>query len=365
MSAFHRKQVYAAFVVVSAFTTCSQLLMADGIVDSIVKAPIAPDGNVAGAVPDFVINLDTSFDPAVEGRSLAAGNTIKIVLPTDFVDGGTLPTETVFSSATCTIGNFQCDTSVFVQGWPQRPIRPVSPVDSSAVYSLTNDGTHTFVHTADVNVVPGLPAPGPGIKQIHMILPGFTNPPAGTYDIEVIAETGVNGAVETGTGQLEILAEVEPSINPTSIYSQNQNIIYQTAQQGELAPLPWDFFLWDGDGAAFTGVEINNGQLVKDSVVVGSIMTDAPPGASGHEVFTDSPSVPANEPFFGVEAGRLTAFFRAGDVNGEYVTTISLNGGNSAKFFTTVVPEPSTLLLVCLTAVALLVYGRRRLGEPV
>ena len=70
---------------------------AAGIVDSIVKAPIASDGNVAGAVTDFVINLDIPFDPNLQGRSLAQGKTIKIVLPEAFIkEDAALPTQTVF-----------------------------------------------------------------------------------------------------------------------------------------------------------------------------------------------------------------------------------------------------------------------------
>ena len=44
-----------------------------GLVHSVVKAPIVPDGNVAGAVTDFVINLSGSMDPEVAGRALLAG----------------------------------------------------------------------------------------------------------------------------------------------------------------------------------------------------------------------------------------------------------------------------------------------------
>ena len=36
------------------------------LVSSIVKAPIVPDGTVAGAATDFVITLDTPLDPSVD-----------------------------------------------------------------------------------------------------------------------------------------------------------------------------------------------------------------------------------------------------------------------------------------------------------
>ena len=43
---------------------------ASGIVGSVVKAPISPDGDVAGALTDFVINLAGDMDPSVPGRVL-------------------------------------------------------------------------------------------------------------------------------------------------------------------------------------------------------------------------------------------------------------------------------------------------------
>jgi hypothetical protein len=55
-----------------------------GIVASVAKAPIDPAGDVAGERTDFVVNLDTSLDPAVNGRALLAGKTIKVTLPDDF-----------------------------------------------------------------------------------------------------------------------------------------------------------------------------------------------------------------------------------------------------------------------------------------
>ena len=44
-----------------------------GIVGSVVKAPISPDGDVAGAVTDFVINLAVDMDPSAPGRVLRMG----------------------------------------------------------------------------------------------------------------------------------------------------------------------------------------------------------------------------------------------------------------------------------------------------
>ena len=40
-----------------------------GIVASVIKAPIDPAGDVTGERTDFVVVLDRSLDPAVDGRA--------------------------------------------------------------------------------------------------------------------------------------------------------------------------------------------------------------------------------------------------------------------------------------------------------
>jgi len=115
----------AAIMALSAATLPVQA--GDNIVSSIVKAPVVADGDVAGVATDLVIDLDTSLNPAVPGRTLLAGRTIKITLPDQFVDTGSLPLQDVFSSPTCIPGNLQCSTAVLLQGWPQHPILPRVP----------------------------------------------------------------------------------------------------------------------------------------------------------------------------------------------------------------------------------------------
>lgn len=199
------------------------------IVISGVKAPIAADGDVVSAATDLVIDLDTSLDPAVPGRTLLAGRTIKVILPDQFVDTGRLPLQDVFSSSTCVPGNLQCSTAVLLQGWPQRPILPRVPPAPPGVgapqYSLSLEGTNTIVFTANVDLIPGVPLSGPGIKQIHLILNGFTNPAhPGFYPVAVEAETGPNGEMERGDGTVRILLRIRPSINVTSLNVHGQQL---------------------------------------------------------------------------------------------------------------------------------------------
>ena len=93
--------------------------------------------------------------------------------------------------ATCSATRF------IVQGQPQRPILPILAGDTpTPVYSVTLSdvgGQNAFVFTADSDLGPGSAVAGAGIKGIHLVTPGVTNPPAGEYEIEVIAQTGPGG----------------------------------------------------------------------------------------------------------------------------------------------------------------------------
>jgi hypothetical protein len=311
-----------------------------GIVTSVVKAPIVPNGNVAGAPTDIVINLDLSLDPAVEGRSLLQGKQIKITLPDAFVNVRSWPGQTVFT-ADCVPPNLECNTGVLLQGWPQHPLLPMFPAGSGPpeFYETSLEGTQTIVFTALQDVTPGLPAPGPGIKQIHLFALGFDNPKPGFYDIQVDAQTGPGGASETGSARVQIFPNTRPSINVTSAFNPGSpNTIYQQTSTGAATPLPYDFLLWDSNGQPMEGVTIrmvnaNHGQLKRGRSTVGHITIMAPDGATGQEVSTDQPSSLVNAPLLGVPTARLTATFTAGSATGQYEVLFSLNNGNSATMF--------------------------------
>ncbi len=342
------KKHLLVFALVTTLATLTQSAQAtDQFVGSIAKAPISPDGNVAGAITDIVIDLDRSLDPDVNGRSLLAGRSIKVTLPDAFVDTGQLPLQDVFSSPTCVPGNLQCSTAVLLQGWPQRPILPSFPPNPPGTglpqYSLSLEGSNTIVFTADIDLTPGVALAGPGIKQIHLILYGYTNPAKpGFYPVTVEAETGPNGEIESGVGSVQIIPRTRPSINVTSVFNPGSpNTIYQHTAPGELTPLPYDFLLWDRQGSPLEGVTIemvntHHGLLRQGRRVVGQIKIDTPPGASGQEVFTLTPSAPINAPISGIPTAHLTSYFRAGSVSGEYVVRFSLNGGNQVQMFVTV-----------------------------
>ena len=370
----HHSHSKLCFAILVLLLSSNARLPAQDLVNSITKGPITPDGNVAGSRTGLLINFDGSFDPAVEGRSLLKGHTISFELPEGFVDTGAVPVADAFSSPTCSPNNFQCSTVVMLQGWPQHPILPSVPQDEgprTPQYSLEHEpSTNTFTITADVDITPGLAVPGPGIKGLVLVLNGFENPESGTYEIPVIAETGPDGALETGIGQATILPEVEHSIHVSSQFNPGTpNTIYQTALPGQLTPLPYDFLIWGNDGSPFLGVEIAQTENPADALLmqneqqVGTVSVNAPPGAIGFSIFTEDPSIAAQS--VNPDAtGRLTSFFRAGSVPGDYDVTFTLGDGElgqmSATMFVRVVPEPSGTLLGLFPVCTIGLLRRRR-----
>jgi len=122
----------------------------------------------------------------------------------------------------------------------------------------------------------------------------------------------------------------------------NPNTIYQTTTPNAAAPMPWDFLIWDTDGAPYEGVEIvqtdaNGGQLMHEGKAVGRFTITAPESATGQKVSggpsVQIPSTPIIGTSFGVPipAGRLTAMFTAGSQPGRYITTFDMHDGNNVS----------------------------------
>ncbi len=113
--------------ILAALIFASTTALADGVVSSVVKAPITPNGNVAGAPTDLVIDLDRRLDPAFLGRPLLAGCSVEVTLPDAFEWTG-LPVQDVFTAGCAPGAPFECTTGIFLQGWPQHPILPHFPL---------------------------------------------------------------------------------------------------------------------------------------------------------------------------------------------------------------------------------------------
>lgn len=355
---------------------------ATGIVASIEKAPVVADGDVTGKPFDYVINLDGSQDPQVLGRGIAAGGTIKVFLPPEF-DLGSIDTEN-YPVATppvpfppvpplpdkpCIPGNLQCTTAVILRGWPQHPLFP--PVLFHVLSIDLAENALVFTAARNIGLVPG-EAPAPYIKQIHLILNGLRNPAPGRYTVRVEAETGPDGTVESGEGQLVVLPETRPSINITSVFvpplaagacgpgsppPNPDNPVYQSTVVGEEAPFAWSFLLWGENNEPLDNVWLhrvgrhywlmlrNEDRHFRWRDIVGRIRVDAPPGARGFGVSLNNddpefdcptllPMAPviAATPGIGPQpVGRLDLRFKAGDVAGLYRTTLWIKGGNRVQ----------------------------------
>ncbi len=301
---------------------------APGLVSSIAQAPVGPDGLVAGSPTDFVIDLDVSLDPAVSGYTLLAGRSIRVTLPDAFVSDGR-PLQQFPCPVVTT-----CNTVALLQGWPQQPI----PFPQ---YALSYEGTNAVVITANQDLVP-LGTQNPGLKQIHLILFGFTNPGPGRYQISVEAEVGPGGAPLTGMATAWISPDIRPSINVLTLTPDNppprRNTIYQETVAGAATPLPFSFLLWDRDGEPMLGVSLvqiddRHGRLLQEGRTIGQVFIQGPVGGAGTRIFSEAPSSPTTAPVTGFGAGLLRVHFRTGSAPGEYTVRFELAGGNQVRMF--------------------------------
>lgn len=360
---------------------------ATGIVASIDKGPVVADGDVTGKPTDFIITLDGSSNPSVAGRSLAAGDTIKVIFPPEFDLGNLDPAFPLADLPTpfpptpplppmpCVPGNLQCTTAIMLKGWPQDPLFP--PV---LFHQMSIDfGANALVYTAVQNI-----ELSPGIKQLHTFLHGVTNPAPGKYRVRVEAETGPGGSLETGEGLLTVLRKTQPNINVTSVFVKAlagalpggpacgpgtnppnpDNPIYQTAGLEEDAPFVWTFLAWGRNNQALDGISLrkhgrNHWRLIRNRNdddddeadtdrhhgrrIIGDLRIDAPPGARGQKVRqVDCPTLLPAAPVIGTTpglgpqpVGRLDVQFTVGDTPGVYTTTLSLRGGNAVQMIVT------------------------------
>ena len=376
----HKRSATAKFGVLSvlmAGIAFSAGAGAAGIVDAIEKAPIIADGDVTGMPTDIVITLNGSMDHNVPGRGLAAGNQIKVIFPAEF-DLANLDPRYPLSSIRrptpagqlpCFGGNLQCTTGVLSHGWPQQPVRP-----PSLFYTVDIDPVkNAFTFTALRDIVPN-PPDKPGIKKLHLILHGVTNPHPGEYYIRVEAQTGLDASWETGSGILKILPKARPSINVTSVFVKalsgqllpgdvpacgpgtmppnNDNPIYQTTTVGSPAPYVWTFLIWGKDMNPVSDVYLdwsnaNHALLRSGRKAIGHVFIEVPSGAMGYGLdmnpyglscppYLRATPIIGSTPGIGPQAvGRLDLLFHAGDVPGDYITTLTLNNGNEIQMVVT------------------------------
>lgn len=337
---------------------------ASGIVASIGKASVIADGDVSGRPTDILITLDGSLDPTVPGRSLAAGDQIKVFFPPEF-DLANLnpafPLNNVPYGGTplCVPANLQCTTAVVLKGWPQEPF--FFPKDYHTLSIDTAENAFVITAVQDMTA-------SPGIKQLLLLLHGVTNPSPGNYRIRVEAQTGPAGGWETGSGFLHVLPKARPSVNITSVLVKAlsgqlpggpacgpgtnppnpDNPIYQTTAIDSDAPFTWTFLLWGKDKEPLSDVALHwvnpdHAHILRGQQTIGHVYVDAPKDARGYRIEQNPLGCPtmmggapviAGTPGIGPQpVGRLDLLFHTGTEPGQYVTTISLNNGNTVQMF--------------------------------
>lgn len=284
------------------------------------KAPIVPDGTTAGADTDFVVTF-ADRDPDVPGIDIKTGGTIAIRLPHEFVqDDPDAPM-----------------TLVVLQGWPQSPRQPFPDVTYDATTN-TLTGTLAFDYLAQSSAQPGP-------KQLHMLLPGFTNPKAGTYWFDVaIRPDPASDKVLSGRGQVRIHRQIRASINAISVINPPPpfpNPIYQTVAAGD-SPVPWGFYLWQRGGDADVGVDLRQRSARRYDIVdadgdkIGSVRIRAPKGASGYSIDATA-SEAVNGAVLGIPTGLMIAQFHPDPgTPGDYEITWRMRRGNHQHMFVTV-----------------------------
>ena len=320
-----RLVLLAAVSLAGAITVTSAVSADPALPISTDKAPIVPDGTTAGADTDFVVTF-VDRDPEVPGIDIKAGGTISLTLPDGFVQDD--------SAAPMTL--------VVLQGWPQSPRLPFPAVSYDAV---TNTVTGTlavdYLYQSSTN---------PGPKQLHALLPGFTNPGPGSYPVGLtIKPDPAAAATMTGTGTVKIVPKARPSINAISVINGGPpppfpNSIYQTINAGE-SPLLWGFYVWDNNSEPFIGVDLDRKNRDHYTMIddkgraVGQVRIQAPAGASDYSIDATA-SVPVLGAVLGIPTGLLTAQFNPDpDVPGDYAVRWRLNNGNEQWMFLTVNPS--------------------------
>jgi hypothetical protein len=135
-----------------------------------------------------------------------------------------------------------------------------------------------------------------------------------------------------------------PACGPGTLPPNPDNPIDQTTSVGSEAPFVWTFLVWGDDNEPLTDIWFNwvnadHAQLKRLNATIGHLFIDAPTGASGYRIEVNPlgcPTMLGAAPVIGPTpgigpdpVGRLDMRFTAGDMPGDYITTITLNNGNS------------------------------------
>ncbi len=366
-----KKALYsAAFAVVLAGV--STTAMADGIVATIVNAPLSATGTLAGARVGINVYLqnasstgDDFMDPNVIGYGIPKGGRLEVEMSGDY-------------ERDWDVGISQASI-MLVTGTPQQGL-PGKAVG----YKITggdNENTFLFTPTSENGIVAKktmTPAPGAkkdpvrqrGIKVIHigfMQSAFFNKGDSGTVTVRIKDASGKE--VSTGTGSIDFLKTPRAQILPTNFPHKRRNHNWQTISTGAKTGLPLTYMLYgkstgtdtkshyaykggmEGVGIVAGGNDrFKHGLLVRDTngdgkldsktdTIIGGVNISSPEGATGQSLsnmmkdgkimLSIDTAKMAPKPGKRWGGSMLMLNFTAGSAKGKYkITTTLLNGAS-------------------------------------
>ena len=281
---------------------------------TVARAPVAPDGLTAHAQTDLVVTFKDRH-PSVDGVALKQGATITVELDDAFTPGpGT-------------------NLAIVLQGWPQSPPAPPPLFPWATTF---DDTTVTVTLTSDWN--PG--DFGPGAKQVHLALLGWTNPRAGVYPVALtIRPDPSSDETLTGESTVRIQRSDRPAVSAVSLFSGGgppppfNNPLFQNVGGGEKS-LPVGLYVWNAHGEPFDHLELRRMSARSYRVFDGRrtvawIRVQAPRRARNHVVRMVDDYTVTSAFVTGVPVGLMKIQLEPdASYDGRYTIGIKMAGGN-------------------------------------
>ncbi len=361
-----------------AAMSLAPMALAEGMVSTIVNAPLSATGTLAGTRTGINVYLQSDaaqgadfMDPEVIGYGIPAGGVMEIEMAGDYEREFGVP---LTQSAIMMVSGAP------QQGLPGKAVGyTVSEGDSENLFLITPTGEGGLVAEATMS-----PAPGAandrvrerGIKVLHIGFQESAFLNAGSRGEVIVRIKDASGAVVSeGRASIDFLTAPQPQILPTNFPNAMANHNWQLAATGatlgvDEGTLPLTYMLYGvSDGhdqeshyafkGGFNGVGVlsaaqladmgyttpdalarftdglvlqdSNGDGVLDPAVdriVGGVNIAAPNGATGYALGSISLSVPtadvAEKPGKRWGGSMLQLAFTVGDTAGQYRPTVTL-----------------------------------------
>ena len=381
-----KKALYSTAIAIALATTVSPT-MADGIVSTIVNAPLSATGTLADARVGINVYLqntnamgDDFMDPNIVGYGIPKGGRLEVEMGGDYERDW----DVGISQA-----SIMLVTGTPQQGLPGKKIGyKVTGGDNENTFLFTPTGENGIVAEKTMTPAPGAkgdPVRQRGIKVIHIGFKQsafFNNGKNGTVIVRIKDASG--NVVSTGTGSIDFLKSPRAQVLPTNFPHKRRNHNWQTVSPNAKTELPLTFMLYgkstgtdtkshyaykggiEGVGVVAQGNNhFTNGLLVQDTngdgkldvktdTIIGGVNISGPDGATGQSV---SNMVKDGKTMLSIDTAKMAPKpgtrwggsmmmlgFKAGSKPGKYkITTTLLNeagkmsSGDGASYTYTVV----------------------------